>query len=178
MNLVLFVSPKCGQGGEGVKKSQNFADVIYGWPLGQMQGEGVSRLDPVLGHSSANERGRTSKRQHSTLPIQSCNSLQNCIASDDDGRFSREWTTTKLTTPARRQYGHNWILWDGGDSYAAAAVADSRSLDSDAMAGRECGPGSKTSNHNPEPGFSVANDPSNDPICQKITKNVVSEKPN
>ena len=29
-----------------------------------------------------------------------------------------------------------------------------------------------------KPGFSVANDPSNDPICQKITKNVVSEKPN
>ena len=35
MNLVLQISPKCGQGGgvEGVKKSQNFADVIYGWPL-------------------------------------------------------------------------------------------------------------------------------------------------
>ena len=29
-----------------------------------------------------------------------------------------------------------------------------------------------------EPGFSVANDPSNDPISQKIAKNVVSEKPN
>ena len=28
-----------------------------------------------------------------------------------------------------------------------------------------------------EPGFSVANDPSNDPISQKIAKNVVSEKP-
>ena len=33
VNLVLQISPKCGQGGEGVKKSQNFADVIYGWPL-------------------------------------------------------------------------------------------------------------------------------------------------
>ena len=29
----------------------------------------------------------------------------------------------------------------------------------------------------PEPGFSVANDPSNNPISQKIAKNVVSEKP-
>ena len=30
----------------------------------------------------------------------------------------------------------------------------------------------------PEPGFSVANDPSNYLICQKIVKNVISEKPN
>ena len=29
-----------------------------------------------------------------------------------------------------------------------------------------------------EPGFSVANNPSNNPICQKIAKNVISEKPN
>ena len=33
MNLVLQISPKCGQGGEGVKKCKIFADVIYGWPL-------------------------------------------------------------------------------------------------------------------------------------------------
>ena len=29
-----------------------------------------------------------------------------------------------------------------------------------------------------EPGFSVTYNPSNDPICQKIAKNVISEKPN
>ena len=34
----------------------------------------------------------------------------------------------------------------------------------------------KTTSHT-EPGFSVTNDPSNDPISQKIAKNVVSEKP-
>ena len=33
MNFVLQISPKCGQGGEGVKKSLNCVDVIYGWPL-------------------------------------------------------------------------------------------------------------------------------------------------
>ena len=37
--------------------------------------------------------------------------------------------------------------------------------------------GGKEEKETTEPGFSVANNPSNDPISQKIAKNVVSEKP-
>ena len=33
VNCILQISSKCGQGGEGVKKSENFADVINGSPL-------------------------------------------------------------------------------------------------------------------------------------------------
>ena len=33
VNFVVQISSKCGQGGEGVKKSENFADVIYGRSL-------------------------------------------------------------------------------------------------------------------------------------------------
>ena len=33
MNLVLKISPKCGQGGEGVQNPELFVDIIYGRPL-------------------------------------------------------------------------------------------------------------------------------------------------
>ena len=44
MNLVLYILIKCGQGGgeEGVKKSENFADV-NGWPL-MLQGHAKKTL--------------------------------------------------------------------------------------------------------------------------------------
>ena len=38
MNLVLYILIKCGQGGEGVKKFENFVDVINGWPLRSVRG--------------------------------------------------------------------------------------------------------------------------------------------
>ena len=34
VNFILQISSKCGQGGEGVKKAENFADVINGCSLG------------------------------------------------------------------------------------------------------------------------------------------------
>ena len=33
MDLVVYSNQKFGQGGEGVKKPENFADVLYAWPL-------------------------------------------------------------------------------------------------------------------------------------------------
>ena len=36
MDLVLEINPKFGQGGEGVQITENFADVLYVWPLRQI----------------------------------------------------------------------------------------------------------------------------------------------
>ena len=44
MNLVLLISPKCGQGEEGVKNPENFADVIYGWSLKALSASAVEAL--------------------------------------------------------------------------------------------------------------------------------------
>ena len=51
MNLVLLDQSQMRTRGEGVKKSQNFADVIYGWPPTPHPHElGRSRQDSLLGH--------------------------------------------------------------------------------------------------------------------------------
>ena len=42
LNLVLWIGPKCRQGGEGVKNPTNFADVICTWPL---TGVGLRRME-------------------------------------------------------------------------------------------------------------------------------------
>ena len=59
MNLVLLIRPKCGHGGEGVKKSKNFADVIYGWPLSVNV---IGRDGESYGGGSARGSTQTMKR--------------------------------------------------------------------------------------------------------------------
>ena len=39
MDLVLWINPNFGQGGEGVKKPENFADVLYVWSLKQYEAQ-------------------------------------------------------------------------------------------------------------------------------------------
>ena len=53
MNLVLQISPKCGQGGGWGQKSQKFADVIYGRPLGKSL---IPRLRELNQRSEAGSR--------------------------------------------------------------------------------------------------------------------------
>ena len=54
VNFILQISSKCGQGGEGVKKSDNFADVISGCPqrvFGAAAATSIALLRPMTAHS-------------------------------------------------------------------------------------------------------------------------------
>ena len=48
VNCIVEISSKCGQGGEGVKKSENFADVINGSPLEKMDKKLSGRRPPGI----------------------------------------------------------------------------------------------------------------------------------